>query len=278
MKYSNKAFGKRLASLREKYDISQESLARVTGTTQQSLSRYEKGTRQAPIEFVIKVAEVFKVSTDYLLCQSDTKTTDTNEKAVCDYIGLTDSSVRNIRFLTTACETYARSLDILLRQIKFQTLQASHELVTTKAVYNCMLKRAFKFAYDAKIYDVSDKEIELYGIEAFRKYPLLYDDVLEYFGSICIAADETETASKLRLSGLSFLRDGAALPRYRLTREIDKIIERICDLEFIDMEKVQITADALFYEAKNKMQELAEKQETIEKEVLGNGKHNPSEE
>lgn len=53
--------------LREKKGISQLKLSLDLGLNQNSISRYENGTREADYETLIKIADYFNVSLDYLL-------------------------------------------------------------------------------------------------------------------------------------------------------------------------------------------------------------------
>ena len=57
----------RLKELREKKGVSQLKLAMDLNMNQNSVSRYEKGARQADYETLIAFADYFNVSVDYLL-------------------------------------------------------------------------------------------------------------------------------------------------------------------------------------------------------------------
>ncbi len=61
----------RLKELRLKHGISQLKLAMDLNLNQNSISRYENGTRQADYETLIKLADYFNVSIDYLLGRTD---------------------------------------------------------------------------------------------------------------------------------------------------------------------------------------------------------------
>ena len=62
---------RRLKELREKRAISQLTLAMDLGLTQNSVSRYESGTREADYKTLIALADYFNVSIDYLLERTD---------------------------------------------------------------------------------------------------------------------------------------------------------------------------------------------------------------
>lgn len=61
----------RLKFLREKRKISQQKLAMDLNVNQNTVSRYENGSRQADYEMLIKIADYFNVSVDYLLERTD---------------------------------------------------------------------------------------------------------------------------------------------------------------------------------------------------------------
>lgn len=56
-----------LSELRLKKNLSQSELAKILGTTQSSVGHWEAGRRKLTPEMLVKVAEYFNVSTDYLL-------------------------------------------------------------------------------------------------------------------------------------------------------------------------------------------------------------------
>ncbi len=57
--------------LRNKKRITQQRLAIELGINQNTLSRYETGQRQADYDTLIKIADYFDVSIDYLLERTD---------------------------------------------------------------------------------------------------------------------------------------------------------------------------------------------------------------
>jgi transcriptional regulator with XRE-family HTH domain len=63
----------RIRELRKNMNMSQEALAEVICTTQQAVSRMETHAYDIPSESLIKIAEHFNVTTDYILGISDTK-------------------------------------------------------------------------------------------------------------------------------------------------------------------------------------------------------------
>lgn len=63
--------GKRITSLRKQRNLSQYELAERLGFSRGKLANYEQGSRQPDYETLIKIADYFNVSTDYLLGKSN---------------------------------------------------------------------------------------------------------------------------------------------------------------------------------------------------------------
>ncbi len=65
----------RLKQLRKEKGISQQRLAIDLNVNQNTISRYENGEREADYKMLIKIADYFNVSIDYLLERTDNKET-----------------------------------------------------------------------------------------------------------------------------------------------------------------------------------------------------------
>jgi len=61
----------RLKELRKKKNISQLRLATELNTTQNTISRYETGEREPGIDELIKIADYFNISVDYLIGRTE---------------------------------------------------------------------------------------------------------------------------------------------------------------------------------------------------------------
>ena len=57
----------RLRDLREDRDLRQEDVAKILGISQMVYSRYERGFQTIPVIHLLKLADYYKVSTDYIL-------------------------------------------------------------------------------------------------------------------------------------------------------------------------------------------------------------------
>lgn len=64
---------KRIRDLREDNDLTQKQMARILNCSQQVYSNYELGQRDIPTAILIKLADYYDVSTDYILGRKDKK-------------------------------------------------------------------------------------------------------------------------------------------------------------------------------------------------------------
>lgn len=63
----------RLRDLREDADLNQTQVAEILGMSQTGYSKYETGENDIPTQVLIKLAQFYKTSTDYILGVSDKK-------------------------------------------------------------------------------------------------------------------------------------------------------------------------------------------------------------
>lgn len=61
----------RLRDLREDKDLRQKDVAEFLGISQTVYSRYERGFQTIPVEHLLKLADFYHTSTDYILGRLD---------------------------------------------------------------------------------------------------------------------------------------------------------------------------------------------------------------
>jgi len=64
---------KRIVELREDSDFKQQYVADKLNISQRTYSHYERGERQIPLEILCNLADLYKVSVDYILERTDCK-------------------------------------------------------------------------------------------------------------------------------------------------------------------------------------------------------------
>lgn len=99
--------GEKLKALRTENHLRQDQVARLVNVEKSSISMYETGMRQPSYTTLVRLADVFNVSTDYLLGR-------TNSSPV-DLSGLTAAEAAMINQLVTAMTKKNKELEELKR-------------------------------------------------------------------------------------------------------------------------------------------------------------------
>ena len=69
-------FSTRLRELRLNKGLRQEQVAKLIGVNKSAISTYENDTRQPSFEILVRLANLYRVSTDYLLGQTNSRSVD----------------------------------------------------------------------------------------------------------------------------------------------------------------------------------------------------------
>lgn len=123
MKDTKNVIGDRIGALLSEKNKKQKDLAEYLGVTANTISYYVTGTRMPNIDQIIKIAVFFNVSTDYLLGRTEVETIDTDLKAVCNYMGLSEKSIEEIIKISKKhkvmidCIMESGYMQILVRQL-----------------------------------------------------------------------------------------------------------------------------------------------------------------
>ena len=65
------AFYRRIREMREDHDLTQRQVADILGMKQPQYFRYEQGYRDVPSDILIKLADLYDTTTDYLLGRTE---------------------------------------------------------------------------------------------------------------------------------------------------------------------------------------------------------------
>ena len=113
----------RIRELREEKNLSQEDVAKAIGTNQRNIGRWEKNENEPTAGFLLKLADFFGVSIDYLLGRSDDFGIISINNEMNDYTAEERQLVADYRALTPALK------DML--QLTLQTWKGSPANATT---------------------------------------------------------------------------------------------------------------------------------------------------
>ncbi|MDD3692774.1 MAG: helix-turn-helix transcriptional regulator [Oscillospiraceae bacterium] len=133
----NTAFPRILTLLRKERGISQKNAASELKVSQALLSHYEKGIRECGLEFVVRAADFYRVSCDYLLGRTPDKT---GAMIAVDEIPENDPSVKENQYRKSVLPVLNKKLIINSLHIIFDLLQrCDNKAMTTEASAAFML-------------------------------------------------------------------------------------------------------------------------------------------
>lgn len=217
----NTAFATRLRKLIERDNITQNQLANIIGKTRQAVNNYTLGNTAPDADTIIKLANYFNVSSDYLLGLSNAISQNEDLKAVCKYTGLSERTINNLHEQVEAlsCFHYDDFFDKDIYNEKYE-----EELKFFKKslfVLNDLLGYLNFQDISQKIYDfvcVSKKIDYVYEnyshkMEGFADYPT---------GETSICVDESK---QKELAGYEEKKEYLM---FKILQDVQKAINKIC--------------------------------------------------
>jgi transcriptional regulator with XRE-family HTH domain len=154
----NQTFLERFRDLFNEKGCSQVELANAIGSARGTVATWLDG-KTAPNVYMVKaLAEYFSVSADYLLCISDTRSSDVNVKAAMEYTGLSEEA---IEWLHIGLDDFECDGEVGLdEQTKKENWDAASALIQSEA-------------FSKMIHHLKEVALEAY-VEKILK--ILYDD------------------------------------------------------------------------------------------------------
>ncbi len=83
-----------------------EQIAEALKCDTSTVTKHYNGDRRITIDYLVKYAQYFDVSTDYLLGLTDVATTDKDLQYICDYTGLEEAAVKELRNATHGADDF----------------------------------------------------------------------------------------------------------------------------------------------------------------------------
>lgn len=145
----NNDFPRILTLLRKERNLSQKQVAKDLGVQQALLSHYENGKRECGLDFLVRTADYFNVSTDYLLGRSPVSTGSRIVESDIPESEIYDKSINDMANLATALnkKLITNSVEIIFSVlIKARNAKLTQSVASflTLAVY-----KAFRLTYQS---------------------------------------------------------------------------------------------------------------------------------
>ncbi|MGM0411608.1 MAG: helix-turn-helix domain-containing protein [Bacillota bacterium] len=161
---------KKLKELRKNNSLKQKELAKKLGLTQQTISKYESGIRTPNYEILVKIANEFNVSIDYLLGRVDYKRS-ANISKIDDYWELVKGSLIETILPRKFVNGYNKNMSLVIDELskiiekdKLKEIKANNLVDFFKSLDE-ILQRQVAIYYIANILEYSKKIIIVYQID-----------------------------------------------------------------------------------------------------------------
>ena len=128
---ANNSFAQRLTQLRTEKGIKREDVAAALNCSVSAVGNYENGNRTPDFDGLIKLADLFSTTTDYLLGRTDIMTSDKNVEFVCKYTGLSEKAVKVLHLLSEEKTSSLEFEKFLVERIKeSENSQIDNDIIT----------------------------------------------------------------------------------------------------------------------------------------------------
>lgn len=237
--------------------LTQQQAAEKIGVARQNIGRWTSGETTPDIETLVKIAEAFNVSTDYLLGRTEVKTAKTELKAICDYTGLTEKAVENIRSINNDDGNINLLLEYSSLNTATKLLEDIQYIASYKRYFN---ERIFPIVYNKEFYNAlpfseqssksQNHNPKTYIFDLLGKHFL--DCVERQLGQVLLGIPENDV----------LYNEQQDLVEYRLIKSFGKLIDDIendcsIDKSVFDIfdnrirEDLQDYLDSILYNLKN---------------------------
>lgn len=126
-------FPTRLRQLIEESGQTQDYIAKQIEVNRQSIGQWKDGTTAPDIYILVKIANHFEVSADFLVGLTDVKSNRTDIKSVHEKTGLSDMAIENLISENASINSNTGILSQLLEKKRFRILLSDiHNLVNAK--------------------------------------------------------------------------------------------------------------------------------------------------
>lgn len=211
-KFDMKIIGKRIKDLREKNGMSQEELAKILqAPNRETVARWEIGSRDVKREYIIKIAETFNVTSDYLLGLSNAQSLDADIQTACKVTGLSEPTIKELKKISETL--MQKTFESIILSREFKGLLFEIDSYCLKTVKKNILEHiiAEKYIEDNSIKElvnIEEKELFERGDCIFNSLEFWknkedcinhYQKFIEYkikkYGEICYLDNELEKIS-----------------------------------------------------------------------------------
>lgn len=191
----NEQIGKKIRILRKEKGLGQGEFGKLFNMTQNAVTNIETGKRNLPYEDLLKIANFFGVTTDYIIKENGVRIDEPELQSICDYTGLKE---KTIEFFKNKDQNDKKSI---AEFIEFMIDD-----------YACLFELKFGEIplYAADLYDLYPKITEYLGDTTLDEKQR-YNEIKELHEKICNKQRDLNSDKYLNLRALTRLLDKFAV-------------------------------------------------------------------
>ena len=174
----------RLLSLREESELPRQKVADDLGISRNSLEYYEKGKRTPDVGMIVRLAEYYGVTVDYLFGLNNVASVDPSMVSCSMFTGLSEKAINNIR----DCESHI--INPILESYEFyRIVWLIGDAIFNKDLYHIDSTIPLDSISDSKLYQLIYAINESHGLLPLYKQQLneLIDSMLDSIIELNIA-------------------------------------------------------------------------------------------
>lgn len=144
-----------LRHLMEERKLSQQTVADALGVKRQSVAQYCDGSAYPSLQRLCSLADLFGVTTDYLLGRTECKSPDVEVQAACERYGLSETALHKLEDMNlNTLAHFNKLIDLLINNLAMPVDKWYNALVEIKA-----LEKVKKISvYSSKKYKINDDD------------------------------------------------------------------------------------------------------------------------
>lgn len=173
-------FDNRLIKLREEMKKTKKEVADALGMPYNTYSNYESNLREPNSAVLIKIADFYNVSTDYLLGLSNIKSVDTDVQTACKVTGLSENTIEH--FINNNYKCRKNYLNAFLSQLPiYELFDTLEKYITAERVVKKICSDKISLPDIGKPFTKEELDAELL-LEDYGYIILKSDyDILEFY-------------------------------------------------------------------------------------------------
>ena len=201
-------FATRLRELGD--NMTHQEIADGVGVSRQTIGQFMLGNTRPDIDTLGKLADFFNVSTDYLLCRTDIKSTDTTIQDICEYIGCNEMVIEQMKYLFKKhSKGYVDFLNLFFRDDTLLYLFLNIYKVNSQSKH-----------YRKRFINLTEKIDLIHALHIARAFDIENDIIY----NALVMPDEIHNKDDLDSS--KSIYEQIDLSRYRATKILEELLNR----------------------------------------------------